>query len=497
MTRGAGLVLGALLLACSGKSGPARAPAPPRPVSAIFQDGEVLAYRITDRRGGAIGRTRGTFSAGEGTLRLVTRVSIEPQGGTRETTEHAIALTRGFEPSLYKRLSSQRGRFEIRFGERGLDLVSELGTSQLRRDPVRAPIYVPEDMMLLALLIHRSAVVSGKSEVLDVFVPEVQSSEPLSFTMWTESDGRLVVETPAGRAELDERWHVRRFESRDHDLVFELEPEGGPPIELSLVTRPSYVRPHSADWDDREVQVEVNGGSLQGLLSVPRRRARWAQKLAPSVLFISDRGAQDRFGHAGPVDRGTWAFQDRLALEGFVVLRLDDRGVAPGSPPPLAQPGPLGRAPDAEAALRFLTRVPESDHQRVVLVGHGEGALLAARLAAAPEAAALVMIAPRYRGLEAEWNEAIAGLDRPVLVLVGLEDFEVSWKEEAEVLFKRVESKLGKARAKLAAFDRVDHWMKEEPKTSTEARYQDPSRLVDERVVETFSEWIQASVPGL
>lgn len=492
------LLLASVLFACSsGQHAPRSAPAP-RPVSVVFENGEILAYRITDPSGVVLGRTRGEFSRVDGELQLVTRLEIDTRrDGGFETAEHATRLGPGFEPRLYKRLSSSRGRFEIQFSAGGLSVHSERGQSEVRREPVRAPVYFPEDMMLLALLIHRSAVMPGGSEVLDVFAPDAQSSELLSFRMWAEADGRLMVEMPAGRAELDERWHVRRFESREHGLIFELEQRPGDPIELTLQDRKRYLRPDSADWEDREFVVAVRDGSLSGVVSIPRRRAGWDKKLAPPVVFISDRGPQDRYGQAGDVDRGTWALQDKLAEGGFIVLRLDDRGAGPEGPPAPREGESLERSDDFGRALEAVLRLPEADHQRAVLVGHGEGALIAARLAFEQEVAALVLVAPRYRGLEAEWKTAIAGLNKPVLILQGLADFEVSWKDEADVLSKLITAKVGKNRMKLAAFDRVDHLMKEEPKTSSIERYRDGSRLIDTRVLDAFAAWVRQAVPGL
>lgn len=493
--------VGALLLTWfAGCASAARSPSaepPPRPVAVPFAEGETLAYRVLDARGRSLGRTRGTFTRQDGVFTLVTRAELSGAGTGAETIEHATIHSAAFEPQLYKRLSSRRGRLELRFHDAGLALSSDIGISQVRRERVRAPVIVPEDMMLLALLIHRSAVVPGRSELLDVFRPDAQVSESVSFRMWVESDGGIVVESAAGRAHLNERWHVRRFESREGGLVFELLDAPGEPIPLQVQAKLSYTRPESADWDDREVRVPVSGGDLTAALSVPRRRARWSNRLAPPVLFVSELGPQDRHGYAADIDRGTWALQDRLAREGFIVLRLDDRGAGAGSLAPLPDAGPFARVPDLEAAFEFLLTVPEADPQRVVVVGHGAGALVAARLAARSEAAALVLVAPRYRGLEAAWSEVLSALERPVLLLAGLADFEVSWKDEAEVLHRQLVARLGKARAKFQAFDRVDHLMKEEPRTSSLERYRDASRRVDERVLEALTSWLSEQVPGL
>jgi len=120
----------------------------------------------------------------------------------------------------------------------------------------------------------------------------------------------------------------------------------------------------------RQLEVRfANGGVvLAGTLSLPAS----AGKRRPAAVFISGDGPQDRDGNLGP----TGIFHilaESLTARGVVVLRHDDRGSGSSS----AVPGPpsyralLG---DTRAALDFVRHRSEVDPDRVVLIGHGEGA---------------------------------------------------------------------------------------------------------------------------
>jgi pimeloyl-ACP methyl ester carboxylesterase len=115
--------------------------------------------------------------------------------------------------------------------------------------------------------------------------------------------------------------------------------------------------------------------TIAGTLTVPQGAGPF-----PAVLLISGSGAQDRdstlFGHKPFL---LWA--DTLTRRGFAVLRVDDRGVG-GTGAGSAPPTTLDFAGDARAGLTFLASRPEVDAKRLGLVGHSEGANIAAMVAA-------------------------------------------------------------------------------------------------------------------
>ena len=102
----------------------------------------------------------------------------------------------------------------------------------------------------------------------------------------------------------------------------------------------------------------------------------------PAVLLLSGSGPQDRdetLGDHKPF--AIWA--DHLTRLGFVVLRVDDRGVgnSTGDPTYLESTTTESYVGDAQAAIRFLYTQPMVDTMRIFVIGHSEGANVAVKLA--------------------------------------------------------------------------------------------------------------------
>ena len=124
--------------------------------------------------------------------------------------------------------------------------------------------------------------------------------------------------------------------------------------------------------------VTLPGGApdvvLAGTLTLP------AQAAFPSVVLVSGSGPQDRdetlFGH-----KPFLVLADYLARHGVGVLRYDDRGFG-ASTGDLASAVTSDFAADAAAAVAWLKGRAGIDPARVGVIGHSEGGLVAARLAA-------------------------------------------------------------------------------------------------------------------
>ena len=130
----------------------------------------------------------------------------------------------------------------------------------------------------------------------------------------------------------------------------------------------------------REVRVVVNPDvTLGGEFALPPIPAPPATPTpVPAVLLLSGSGAQDRDGARTelPGYRPFVDLADTLLAAGFAVLRLDDRGVG-------ASTGLFDGATtedfarDAAAAVAWLRRQSRVQPDRIALVGHSEGALVA------------------------------------------------------------------------------------------------------------------------
>lgn len=123
-----------------------------------------------------------------------------------------------------------------------------------------------------------------------------------------------------------------------------------------------------------EVVFESPDAELAGTLTIPKGKGPF-----PAAILVTGSGPQNRdeeiFGH-----KPFLVLADYLSRRGFVVLRYDDRGVG-ASGGVFAGATTFDFSFDAWAALRFLRNRKEVDKNRTGIIGHSEGALVAAMLA--------------------------------------------------------------------------------------------------------------------
>jgi uncharacterized protein len=121
-----------------------------------------------------------------------------------------------------------------------------------------------------------------------------------------------------------------------------------------------------------EVRYPVSEAGIQlaGTLTLPPGDGPF-----PAVALITGSGPQDRdetiLGH-----KPFWVLADHLTRQGIAVLRSDDRGIG-ASEGDFASATSEDFALDAAAAVAFLRRDPRIDPERVGLIGHSEGGLIA------------------------------------------------------------------------------------------------------------------------
>ena len=135
--------------------------------------------------------------------------------------------------------------------------------------------------------------------------------------------------------------------------------------------------------------------TLQGTLTLPQGKGPH-----PCVLLISGSGPQDRdetlMNH-----KPFWVLADYLSRRGLAVLRVDDRGTGKST-------GDFGTATtedfskDATAGFLYLKNRTDIAADRVALLGHSEGGLIAPMVAVdRPDVAAIVLMAgPGVSGIE-------------------------------------------------------------------------------------------------
>jgi alpha-beta hydrolase superfamily lysophospholipase len=133
--------------------------------------------------------------------------------------------------------------------------------------------------------------------------------------------------------------------------------------------------------DTNSIKIDAIAQSIYHLARKTPNPADPTFKL-PAILLLSGSGPQDRdetLGDHKPF--AVWA--DFLTKLGFVVLRVDDRGVgsSTGDPKFLESTTTASYVSDAQAAIRFLYTQPMVDTMRIFVLGHSEGANVAVKLA--------------------------------------------------------------------------------------------------------------------
>lgn len=156
--------------------------------------------------------------------------------------------------------------------------------------------------------------------------------------------------------------------------------------EVSAPNRPQTPRP-PFPYDEEEV-VYPNpeaGITLAGTLTLPHTPGPH-----PVVLLITGSGPQDRdetvFDH-----KPFLIIADHLARHDIAVLRVDDRGVG-ASTGDFSSATTLDFASDVAAGVAFLKTRPEIDAERIGLIGHSEGGLIAPIVATESDDVAFIVL---------------------------------------------------------------------------------------------------------
>ncbi|MCL1908588.1 MAG: hypothetical protein FWG12_04380 [Holophagaceae bacterium] len=138
---------------------------------------------------------------------------------------------------------------------------------------------------------------------------------------------------------------------------------------------------------DRDIQIRgFNGINLGASVKQPIGLSRWF------AVLVQDAGQTDRNGHnqTTPKVRTGLTLAELMQKNGIGSLRYDKRLVgAEGANLDLSLDAQLG---DLSAVIAVAKGLPEARGKQILLLGHGEGALMS--LLAASQADALIMLAP-------------------------------------------------------------------------------------------------------
>jgi pimeloyl-ACP methyl ester carboxylesterase len=210
------------------------------------------------------------------------------------------------------------------------------------------------------------------------------------------------------------------------------------------------------EFEREEVKITDGPVSLAGTLT----RKKGAAGPRPAVTFLSGSGLQDREGFAGGIDVGTHEILDRLTREGFLVLRVDDRGTG-------ASTGPLedvtfdDLVEDGRRVLRYLRTRADVDPERIALLGHSEGGVSGPILAAEGGVGALVLLAAPGRPIDVLLREQLlAGRRKAGASPAELEAFKAELERFLVAVGGDGELRAEALPSELAAFVPARAWLK-------------------------------------
>jgi uncharacterized protein len=188
-------------------------------------------------------------------------------------------------------------------------------------------------------------------------------------------------------------------------------------------------------FSDQPVSIPNGNVTLSGTLSLPSGQGPF-----PAVILLSGSGPQDR-DEAISVIPGFVPFKwiaEYLANQGIAVLRYDDRGTAK-STGKFETGTSADFAIDAEAALKFLLERPEIDRKKIGFLGHSEGGMLAAMVAARNPNVAFVisMAGPGVRGYELLVKQEERILSSMGMTGKPLEDAKASSKKSLDLILAK------------------------------------------------------------
>jgi uncharacterized protein len=157
--------------------------------------------------------------------------------------------------------------------------------------------------------------------------------------------------------------------------------------------KPDYSAPADAPYTAEEVVVKTAAGhTLAGTLTLPKGAS--AKKPVSAIVTVTGSGPEDRDENIGlPGFQPFRQIADALGRRGIAVLRMDDRGTgASGGTYKGATSADF--AEDVRAGLAYLRTRPEIRADRLGVLGHSEGAIIAPMVAdKEPRLRAIVLLA--------------------------------------------------------------------------------------------------------
>ena len=194
-------------------------------------------------------------------------------------------------------------------------------------------------------------------------------------------------------------------------------------------------------YREEPVSIAADRANLAGTLTLPPGAGPH-----PAVVLITGSGPEDRdeaiLGH-----RPFLVLADHLTRRGFAVLRCDDRGVG-ASTGNFAEATEDDFVADTLAQIDHLRGRPEIDPQRIGLIGHSEGGVIAPRVAVKSTHVAFIV---QLAGVGVPMDELLVRQGRDIAAVMGVGPEGLKENEELQrALFQVLKTEPDRAQAETA-----------------------------------------------
>lgn len=259
--------------------------------------------------------------------------------------------------------------------------------------------YFNPSMGLLEQAVLRARTVGGQTVEVPLFASEGGTTVPLSVTFIGSDSAHLSMGGVVMNVALGVDGRVTGVSVPSQNVrVVRVEGVRA----ATSAAKVDYSAPADAPYTAEEVTIRTPKGlKLTGTLTLPKARPA---RGAPAVVTITGSGTEER-DESIPGVNGYRPFRqiaDTLGRRGIAVLRLDDRGAGGSDMGPSGAQGPTSAdfADDIRAGLAHLRTRGDIDGDRLGLVGHSEGGMIAPMVAAsdAKLRAIVLMAGPAQTG---------------------------------------------------------------------------------------------------
>jgi uncharacterized protein len=235
--------------------------------------------------------------------------------------------------------------------------------------------------------------------------------------------------------------------------------------------------PYNYISEDVEYDNADKSVHLAGTITKPNGTSKF-----PAILLITGSGQQDR--NSTVLGQQPFAvLADYLTKKGYLVLRVDDRGVGK-SKGDLKKATSADFAKDAETSLDFLLKRTDVDIKKIGLMGHSEGGLIAQIVAAKRKEINFVvsLAGPSYAISDLMTDQNKAVLVSSGYSIEAANSYGNFYKQLVTAIFSEVEDSLATQKA-IVVFK---NWQQTEKKEVVSSLTAVPESNTPEKFVKAF-----------